>query len=136
MLRTFVPPKAVWMPNRASPVIAGPPPGSNWARPTNERLMIGRSASCFSETTPDRSDFVVSMVAAVALTSTVSLTPPTVMVTLMSDTPPTVKVTLRVSVLNPISSEVTWYGPGGRAGARNSPLASLTSTRSRPVFML
>lgn len=38
MLRTFVPPNAVLMPKRLSPVRAGPPPGRSCARPTNPAI--------------------------------------------------------------------------------------------------
>ena len=133
MLRTLVPPNAVAMPNRASPVRAGPPPGNSCARPTKPRLSTGNSASCSWSTTPERSDFVVSTPITVALTSTVSERVPTESPILTSATSPTVMTIRRSSVPKPDSSALTRYGPGCRAGARNAPWSSVTSDLVMPV---
>ena len=103
MLRTLVPPNEVAMPNRPSPVRAGPPPGSSWARPTKPRLSTGSSDSCSWLTTAERSDLVVSIstVPPRPTTSTLSWTAPTASEMRRSAIWPTVSTTLRVSVPNP-----------------------------------
>ena len=40
----------------------------------------------------------------------------------------------RTTVPNPWSSALIWYSPGGRAGKRNSPLASVTNVRTPMRF--
>ena len=107
MLRTFVPPNAVWIPNRESAVRAGPPPGSNCASPTKPRLSTGNSATCSCVTTPDRSDLAVSMVTADAVTATVSARPPTDRPMRSSATSPTVIVTRRRSGPKLMRSDLT-----------------------------
>ncbi len=108
MLRTLVPPNEVEMPKRPSAVRAGPPPGSNWARPTKPRLRTGSSESCSWLTTADRSDLLVSISTAERPTTcTVSAIDPISSATLRSATWPTVSTSCLVSAENPVSDEVT-----------------------------
>src|SRR5262249_33377430 len=80
------------------------------------------------------SDFVVSTIGDSPVTLIASLIPAGFKVKLITAFWSMIRTTSgRVSLLNPCSSTVTVYGPGGSAGTRYSPVDSLTADRVRPV---
>jgi hypothetical protein len=85
-------------------------------------------------TKPATVELDVSTWAASPVTSTLSLTAPTVRAKFTETSPPTVTtIPLRTSVLKPGAVELTSYDPAGTLAMRNSPLSSAVACRTAPV---
>ena len=108
--------------------------GITIASDANVRLRTGRFWISTGVTTPLMSDRVVSTIGVLAATVTVSVRSPTSSVTgTVSRLPTLTSRAGRLTVLNPVSSAVTVYLPGGSCVRRYSPEVLVLVARVNPV---